>query len=72
MTPADLPFPIAKMFETADLDFAKELATELEKPLKQIDPRFLLTKFEGHRSIGFDFGTQTATYYVPAPSEESA
>jgi hypothetical protein len=68
---ADLPFPIAKMFETADLDFAKELATELEKPLKQADPRFLLTKFEGHRSIGFDVATQTATYYVPAPSESA-
>jgi len=68
---ADLPFPIAKMFETADLDFAKELATELEKPLKQADAKFLLTKFEGHRSIGFDIATQTATYYVPAPSESA-
>jgi hypothetical protein len=71
VTPTDLPFPIAKMFETADMDFAKELAAELEKPLKQADPRFLLTKFEGHRSIGFDFATQTATYYVPAPNESA-
>jgi hypothetical protein len=69
VTIADLPFPIAKMFETADLDFAKELTAELEKPLKQADAKFLLTKFEGHRSIGFDVATQTATYYVPAPSE---
>src|SRR6202020_736006 len=70
---ADLPFPIAKMFETADLEFAKELAAELEKPLKQADAKFLLTKLEGHRSIGFDIATQTATqraaYCVPAPRE---
>jgi len=70
-TIAELPFPIAKMFETADLEFAKEVAAELEKPLKQADAKFLLTKFEGHRSIGFDIATQTATYYVPAPSESA-
>jgi hypothetical protein len=68
---ADLSFPIARMFETADLDFAKELAGELEKPLKQADARFLLTKFEGHRSIGFDVATHVATYYIPAPSESA-
>ena len=67
--PSSLPFPIATMFETADLDFAKELTNELEKPLKQIDPKFLLEKFEGQRSIGFDLKTHIATYYVPAPAE---
>jgi hypothetical protein len=70
--PSSLTFPIATMFEAGDLDFAKELTQELEKPLKQIDPKFLLTKFEGHRSIGFDLKTGVATYYVPAPSEGTA
>jgi hypothetical protein len=67
--PSKLPFPIATMFETGDLDLAKTLTDELEKPLKQTDPKFLLEKFEGHRSIGFDFATSTATYYMPAPAE---
>jgi hypothetical protein len=67
--PSKLPFPIAAMFEAADLDFAKTLADELEKPLKQISAEFLLQKFEGHRSIGFDVATATATYYMPAPAE---
>ena len=68
--PSQLPFPIASMFEAADLDFAQTLTDELEKPLKQISPEFLLQKFEGHRSIGFDLATSTATYYMPAPAEE--
>ena len=72
VTPSSLVFPIATMFEAGDLDFAKELTHELEKPLKQIDPRFLLTRFEGHRSIGFDLKTRVATYYAPAPSEGTA
>jgi hypothetical protein len=67
--PSKLPFPIAAMFDAADLDFAKALADELEKPLKQISAEFLLQKFEGHRSIGFDVATATATYYMPAPAE---
>jgi len=68
LSPSQLPFPIATMFETGDLEFAKALADELEKPLKQTDPEFLLQKFEGHRSIGFDIETKTATYYMPAPA----
>ena len=67
--PAILPFPIAVMFAAGDLEFAKTLTAELEKPMKQVDPKFLLTKFEGHRSIGFDLETRMATYYVPAPTE---
>lgn len=67
--PSKLSFPIATMFETGDLDFAKLLVDELEKPLKQTDPKFLLEKFEGHRSIGFDIATSIATYYMPAPAE---
>jgi hypothetical protein len=63
-----LVFPIAAMFESANTVFAQELVTQLEKPLKDIDPRFLLEKFEGHRSITFDFDKGTAIYYTPAPA----
>ena len=57
------------MFQNGDLEFARTLMEELQKPLKQIDAKFLLTKFEGHRSIDFDLETKMATYYVPTPSE---
>jgi len=63
-----LVFPIAAMFEAADKTFAQELVTQLEKPFKDVDPRFLLEKFEGHRSIMFDFDKGTAIYYTPAPT----
>lgn len=66
-----LVFPIAEMFEAADLVFAEVLAAQLEKPLKDIDPHFLLEKFEGNRSISFDFKTSMATYYAPAPSHNA-
>ena len=63
-----LVFPIAQMFEDADLVFAESLVAEMEKPLKDVDPRFLLEKFEGNRSISFDFETSVALYYTPAPA----
>jgi hypothetical protein len=66
-----LVFPIAAMFESADKAFAEELAAEMEKPLKDIDPHFLFDKFEGHRSISFDFETSVVLYYTPAPSHPS-
>jgi hypothetical protein len=56
------------MFETANKEFAQELITQLERPLKDVDPRFLLEKFEGHRSITFDFDKGMALYYTPAPA----
>ncbi len=56
------------MFENADLVFAETLVAELGKPLKDIDPRFLLEKFEGNRSISFDFEKSVALYYTPAPA----
>ena len=62
-----LEFPIAQMFEKADLVFAEQLVAQLEKPLKDIDPRFLLERFEGNRSITFDLKGSTVTYYTPAP-----
>ena len=43
------------MFEKADKAFAQQLVVQLEKPLKDVDPRFLLEKFEGHRSINVRF-----------------
>ena len=63
-----LVFPIASMFETANKAFAHDLVTQVEKPLKDIDPRFLLEKFEGNRSITFDFDKGVAMYYTPAPA----
>jgi hypothetical protein len=63
-----LVFPIAAMFEAADKVFAQELVTQIEKPLKDLDPRYLLEKFEGHRSITFDFDKGVAIYYTPAPA----
>ena len=56
------------MFETADKAFAQNLAAQIEKPLKDIDPRFVLEKFEGNRSITFDFDKGVAIYYTPAPA----
>ena len=63
-----LVYPIVAMFETADQAFAQELVAQIEKPLKDIDPRFLLEKFEGNRSITFDFDKGVALYYTPAPA----
>jgi hypothetical protein len=63
-----LVFPIVNMYENADQPFAQKLAEQLEKPLKDVDPKFLLEKFEGNRSISFDFEKGIATYYTPAPS----
>jgi hypothetical protein len=62
-----LVYPIAAMFEAADKVFAEALVTQLERPLKDVDPRFLLEKFEGNRSITFDFDKGVAMYYTPAP-----
>jgi hypothetical protein len=62
-----LVFPIAAIFEKADRDGAQILVEEIEKPLKEISPRFLLESFEGHRSISFDFEKGMALYYTPAP-----
>jgi hypothetical protein len=63
-----LVFPIANMFESADKVFAQTLVSQIEKPLKDIDPRFLLENFEGNRSITFDFDKGVAIYYTPAPT----
>jgi hypothetical protein len=62
-----LVFPIVDIFEKADVTGAEKLAAEIEKPLKEINPRFLLEKFEGNRSISFDLEKGVAIYYAPAP-----
>jgi len=64
----DLVFPIVTMYEQADQGFAQTVVSQLEKPLKDIDAKFVLDKFEGNRSITFDFEKGVATYYTPAPS----
>ena len=66
---SSLSFPLATMFETADLEFAQTVVNELEKPLKNVDPKFILQKFEGNRSINFDLETGVAIYYAPAPTD---
>jgi hypothetical protein len=63
-----LDFPIVNMYEKADQAFALNVTAQLEKPLKDVDPKFVLEKFEGNRSISFDFEKGVATYYTPAPS----
>ncbi len=65
-----LAFPVVAMFESADMGFAQTLVSQLERPLKDVDPRFLLENFEGHRSISFDFDKGVAMYYTPAPSHD--
>lgn len=60
-----LKFPIVQMFERGDVAYAKTLATDLERPFKDIDPRFVLESFEGHRSISFDFSTNVVISYSP-------
>jgi hypothetical protein len=62
-----LVFPIANIFEHADLAGAEALAHEIEKPLKDISSAFLLEHFEGNRSISFDLQHGTILYYTPAP-----
>jgi hypothetical protein len=60
-----LVFPIAEIFENADLDGAEELVKEIEKPLKEIGVRFILESFEGNRSISFNLEKGLAIYYAP-------
>jgi hypothetical protein len=60
-----LVFPIANIFEKADRDGAQILVEEIEKPLQNVSPRFLLESFEGHRSISFDLTNGIAFYYTP-------
>jgi len=64
----NLVFPIVNMYEQADQAFAQSVVSQLERPLKDIDTKFVLEKFEGNRSITFDFEKGVATYYTPAPS----
>jgi hypothetical protein len=66
-----LVFPIVDLFEKADVGGAEKLARELEKPLQDISPRFLLENFEGNRSITFDLQKGVAIYYAPAPGPVS-
>ena len=60
------PWPISS--RKFDLSGAEALVKELEKPLAEISPLFLLKDFEGHRSISFDLEHGTTLYYSPAPT----
>jgi hypothetical protein len=61
-----LRFPIVQMFERGDVAYAKTLVNDIDRPFKDIDPRFILENFEGHRSISFDFTTNVVISYYPA------
>ena len=66
-----LEFPIAAIFQKADVEGATALAKQLEKPLKEIEPRFILQSLEGNRSISFDLDHGTTLYYTPTPAPSS-
>lgn len=56
--------PVSHMLETGDLDAAKVMVAELGKPFKDVDPAFVMTRLEGHRTLYFDVDKRHAYYYV--------
>jgi hypothetical protein len=53
------------MFEHGNVALAKELSMQLEKPFKDLEPKFVLESLDGHRSFAFHFQTQRVTYFQP-------
>lgn len=64
-----LSLPMTRMFETGDVDAAKVVAQQLSKPFKDVDPTFILTSLEGHRTLYFDLESQAAFYFMPMKTE---
>lgn len=62
---SDLDYPIVNMFESGDTAKAKALIAELDKPFADLDPKFVLTGMEGHRTLNFDFAKSLVTFYMP-------
>lgn len=60
-----LTLPVSQMLENGDVEMAKTMADQLSKPLKDVDPLFVLTLLEGHRTFLFDMDKQQAYYYLP-------
>jgi hypothetical protein len=56
---------VITMFETGDVAKAKQLAVELEKPLADVDPKFVLEHVEGQRSFHFNLKVNSVTYFAP-------
>ncbi len=56
--------PCTPMLMGRDPVVAKEYATVCAASLKQIDPMFLLNKFDGHRSLRFDFEKSEVLYFA--------
>lgn len=57
--------PLMDMFDTGNVAFAKLVAEQLELPLAEVDPVFILQNWDGHRSLVFDFENSVVTYFVP-------
>jgi hypothetical protein len=54
--------PLVEMFEKGDFDHAKTVADQLEKPLADLDPKFVLQQMEGHRALLFNFEKNSVVY----------
>jgi len=54
--------PLVEMFEKGDFDMAKTISEQLEKPLSDLDPMFVLQKMEGHRALLFNFEKNSVVY----------
>lgn len=60
-----LQLPVSQMLETGNVEEAKLMASELGKPLKDVDPAFVMTRLEGHRTLFFDVEKRHAYYFLP-------
>jgi hypothetical protein len=60
-----LKAPIALMFERGDAKLIKAVIGEMDKPLRDVDPLFVLQQMDGHRSLVFNFKTSLVTYFEP-------
>lgn len=60
-----LTLPVSQMLETGNVEAAKAMALELGKPLKDVDPAFVMTRLEGHRTLYFDVDKNVAFYFLP-------
>lgn len=60
-----LMLPVSRMLETGDVAAAKDMADHLSRPFKDVDPAFVMTRLEGHRTLYFDTEKRHAFYFVP-------
>jgi hypothetical protein len=67
-----IPYPIVDLFEKGDITGAKTLAAYLEKPLKDLDAKWILTQLEGNRALHFNFEKSIVMFYAPVRKEQPA